>query len=199
LAEQSESWSEFYGYTPKPIDIDQGACSKEMPGTGRIWMYKRLPGLYLNNRGSEVPDELAIRAGFDLEADRIEASIQKEIKEQTKRIREDGDRATTRLRESLTAKAKAAKEDSHANPFEAQPQKKAGPSVEITDRNAKGDARGTKHFVMSHAGGPSWNVLNRATDEVLVDKVVGEEAIRMMIELQAKMDSALAAKSSDHG
>lgn len=200
MAKGTESWAEFYGYEPKPIDIDLGVTQRTLPnGIGRVTMYKQMPGLYLDIKGNEIADELAELAGFKPRLDRVEAKIQKTIREKTLELRREGEESAARIRAEVIAEEEARAR----NPFSTSDEKSKSsdkpkePAIEVIDRNSKGDPRGTKNYVMRHDGGPLWSVMSRQTDEVMIERVEGPAAIRAMFEFQRKANEAIAATAKE--
>ena len=52
---------------PTNIDFDRGVIIKQHKSGAQIYMYRAEPGHYLSSFGSEVSEELAKEAGFDIE------------------------------------------------------------------------------------------------------------------------------------
>ncbi len=49
------------------IDLNRGVTIKMDPASGaRVYMYKDMPGMFLNEHGHEVEDALAARCGFQI-------------------------------------------------------------------------------------------------------------------------------------
>lgn len=183
-------WAEYYGHMPERIDVDRGVTARTVEGGGKVHMYKAWPGLFLDNMGNPVADELARKVGFDVDALRKTATINKRIAEATAKIRAEFEVAEAQIRTD------AENEDPN-DPFEVpiEDSDVIDPVV-ATEFNAKGEARGTKHYVMDYIGGSFWHVRDRATKEIVVDKVKGKAAVAGMFEAEKNhIDVATAVAS----
>jgi hypothetical protein len=163
------NWAEFYGHTPARIDIDRGVTGITSKAGFKISMYKQWPGLFLDPMGNEVDDDVARKAGFDVDALRKEALILKQIAEATAKIKADASNVEKSIRDNA-----------EENPFEAPVADPGTP----TEFNKNGDPRGTKHYVMDYLGGGYWNVLARDGGSKVVDRVKNADAIAGMYEAE---------------
>jgi hypothetical protein len=53
------------------IDLDRGVITR-ITHAGEVSSYVDVPGVYFDGQGEPVTDDAAVRAGFDLERDRLE-------------------------------------------------------------------------------------------------------------------------------
>lgn len=175
----SREVAEAFGYAPEPIDVDKGVSFRENRETGiRVYMYKRMPGVYLNQSGAFVSDEVAKAAGFDVQSDRRKADAERRIAEATRHLRLEAAEIEARI---LAGEDIA---DLPKLPFTSAV--KAADLV--TDRNKDGQPRGTRSFLMVHVGGSNWNVVDRDSTAIVFEKVTGDVAVSKMIEAQKALD-----------
>jgi hypothetical protein len=174
-------WADAWDYEPHPVDADEGFTGRMDAASGRtVWMCKSRPGLYVTQSGEEVPDEEAKAVGFDLEKDRAEADVLLKVRDATAKIHRDAAAAERRIRG----------EEPEANPFEEKAIAKRAEKDFVTDRTSSGDPRGTKDYKMVHRGGSYWDVVERSSDEAVEKKRLKEEAVKIMLELQASAEAA---------
>lgn len=191
------TWADFYDETPGvKIDVDRGVSRKTIRETGGwISMYKNQPGLYLDAKSNEVSDELARLVGFDVDGDRKEARILKEIAEVTAVIRSRSDQVEADIR----SRVEIEESSPAATPFDlevdaphdagmvaeadepAEPDEAVGKTVTLSDLfttfNARGLPRGTAHYIMDHQGRGLWNIVGRDGSETNVKNAKTEDAL----------------------
>lgn len=177
----STSAAEFYGYTPVPIDVDQGVTIRYV-GQNRVFMYKQKPGLYLNPKGGLVDDVTAQAAGFDVAAHHKAMRVQAKIREATAKI----------LAEQKQALAEI--QGSDPDVAEGMPGTLLSPELIdqlVTGKTREGKPRSTKDFEIVHQGAGLWQVQTRDdAREVVSPRLVEAEAITAMIEAQIERDTA---------
>lgn len=71
------------------IDLNRGVSMRSHPSGFRVAMYKEEPGVFYDMNGEPVSDELAAKAGFDVETLRLERQKQEKLAEARKRIEEE--------------------------------------------------------------------------------------------------------------
>jgi len=190
------TWADFYGETPgERIDVDRGVRRRSTPDGHRIASYKAQPGLYLDARSNEVEDEVARLVGFDVDGDRKEARILKEISEATKVIRARSDQVEAEIR----ARVEIEESSPAATPFDLgvdtppasggvavgeepkQSDEAAGKTVTLSELfttfNARGLPRGTAHYIMDHQGRGIWDITGRDGSETSAKSLRTEEAL----------------------
>lgn len=186
----SQDIAEIYGYRPQPIDVDRGVSIRRAEsGSALVYMYKSMPGMYLTPKGQFVSDETAKAAGFNVALDRRKA-------EQTRRLDEAKQRLALEFAEREHAIRDALDPDDRAAlppirdlaPPPAPPEPPAFSGDVVTERSQDGAPRGTKDFQMVHVGGPQWNVVERDTTAIVVQKVKIGEAAEAMISAQRQKD-----------
>jgi len=191
--------AEIYGYSQKPIDKDAGVIMRSMgKGRGYVTMYAGMPGLYLNPKGGEVDDETARKAGFPVDQDRAEAHMRAEIQIAEVEIRARRDEAEKEIRARLSPAAQQVVSgspaprvpDSGPSPFERPV---TGLSALITDQNAKGQAQGTKDYLMNHVGGGKWTVVDRETKQAKTDVLDDRDvATALLVDFQQRRNEDAA-------
>ncbi len=186
-------WADRYGHKPEKIDLDRGMRGCTLEVGGRVWMYKDMPGLFIDQSGHEVPDEIA-RQKFDVDGLRKEANIRFRIADATETIRAEADAAEVKIRAEVEAEVEA---EESTNPFNVPVEDAHVEAPQpATDFNAKGEPRGTAHYVMKYTGGSFWSVVERASEDVMINKVKGRQAIDEMFRLeQVHNDIATAVAS----
>lgn len=169
-----KKWSEFWGYTPAPIDLDAGLTRRG----GAVSMYKNLPGLYVDDLGNEVKDEEAAAVGFNLEADRRRAQKMRELMDVQSEV--------IRKHEQIEADAPPPPEPKSAEVVVEDAR------VDIVSRNSGGEPRETRDFRMDHMGGPRWRVIKKSDKSVVAFEINKEEATQFMFDSQRETDSLMA-------
>ena len=183
-------WAEYYGHVPGKIDPLRGPTKRTVVGGGKVSMYKEWPGLFLDNMGNPVPDELARRVGFDVDGLRKKAVVEKRIAEATAKIRKEFEVAEAQIRAEVEA-------EDEPNPFGVPiTETEVADPDRATDFNAKGEPRGTEHYMMDYIGGGFWNVIERETKNIIGAKIKGKAAIDGMLEAQRnRIDVSTAVAS----
>lgn len=185
----NEKMAGLYGYTPKPIDLDEGVIIRSLgKGKGQVLMYAGMPGLYLNPKGGLTEDALAVQAGFEVKTDRAEANVQFEIRAAEEAIRARGREVELAIRGEASAEARARMSPAPDKPFPFEEERDELSSEDedlVTEYNAKGDPKGTEHFHLVHIGAGRWTVHERGASEDLIESTMDRTAaLRSMLKLE---------------
>lgn len=174
------SWAEYYGHDFTQIDLDRGVTISGKNGK-KVCMYDDQPGLFMSRSGRVVSDEDARECGFDVEGLRRKAKADKEIAEMTASIRTKAVMAEAEIR---NRHIEIEDRERDSNPFDVPPQVDVVEPGNPTDFNSKGQPRGTEHYVMDYQGGGNFNVIDRETKSVAIEKVKADVAIAGMYDAE---------------
>ncbi len=152
---------------PDVIDLDRGVTQRKHTTGFLVSMYKDDPGVYFNPKGEAVSEEIAKAAGFPTDQHSLERRKKAALAEKRAEIEEQFSGAEAEVEEQLQA-------DAETTDYVAW----EGEGVNrVTKRNDKGEPRETERLEMIHHGGRLFNVIDKATKEVIVIKVSKEEAM----------------------
>ena len=190
------------------VDLDLGVVIRKHPDGGRVCMYKKVPGAYMDWNGDEVSAKRAKEAGFSVN----EEVAQKIVSEHVDKLNETLERVKRLSSKDFVEKAKDMSTEEIVKYADSAAAKAEMDMVaaKVKDEirttlddefigltNQQGAIRGTKIgntklHEMKHITRKWWNVIDVQSGEIVLERVNTETAIDWMIRRVEEANAAVA-------